>query len=151
MIKTKTNEEKFWPKVIKLGPDDCWEWSGAKHPSGYGKVWLNLPELVCKAAHHASLILTGTDVPKGSVVMHSCDNPGCVNPNHLSIGTQQDNIKDKLAKGRQPTGDNHHNTTLSDADVIYIRQSAKSGVDLAKELGVSPSAISNIRNFKKRF
>lgn len=147
---TKTNEERFWSKVTKQGPNDCWPWHGAKHPTGYGKLWLKLPELVCKPAHHAALILSGTDVPKGSIVMHSCDNPSCVNPAHLSIGTQQDNIADKLAKGRQPTGDKHHNTTISDQDVADIRNSSLLGKELAKHYGVSAGAISNIRNFKKR-
>lgn len=55
---TKTNEEKFWSKVNKLGPNDCWPWLGAKHPTGYGKLWLRLPDLICKPAHHAALILT---------------------------------------------------------------------------------------------
>lgn len=146
----KSNEDKFWEKVNKQGPNDCWNWTGAKHPTGYGKLWMRLPDLVCKPAHHASLIIHGTTVPKGSIVMHKCDNPSCVNPTHLVIGTQQDNIADKLAKGRQPTGDKHHNTTLSDADVAYIRYSSKSGKDLAIELGVSRPTISNIRNYKKR-
>lgn len=147
---TKTNEERFWSKVDKQGPNDCWPWLGAKHPTGYGKLWLKLPDLVCKPAHHASLILDGTNVPKGAVVMHTCDNPSCVNPSHLKLGTQAENIADKLSKGRQPTGDKHCNTTISDQDVIYIRQSTKSGRALALELGVTPSAISNIRNYKKR-
>lgn len=147
---TKTNEERFFTKVTKLGPNDCWPWIGAKHPTGYGKVWLRLPDLVCKPAHHAALILQGVAIPKGSVVMHSCDNPCCVNPTHLSVGTQQDNITDKLTKGRQPKGDRHHNTAISELDVIYIRQSTKTGRALALELGVTPSAISNIRNYKKR-
>lgn len=146
----KTNEEKFWSRVSKQGPNDCWPWIGAKHPTGYGKIWLNLPDRVCKPAHHAALLLTGVDVPKGTVVMHSCDNPSCVNPAHLSKATQQLNIRDKVLKGRQPTGDKHHNTKISEEDVKYIRSSSKTGKALAAELGVTPSAISNIRNFKKR-
>lgn len=96
----KSNENKFWEKVNKQGPNDCWNWTGAKHPTGYGKLWMRLPDLVCKPAHHASLIIHGTIVPKGLIVMHKCDNPSCVNPTHLVIGTQQDNIADKLAKSR---------------------------------------------------
>ena len=147
---TKTNEEKFWSKVNKLGPNDCWPWLGAKHPTGYGKLWLRLPDLICKPAHHAALILTGIDVPKGSVVMHICDNPSCVNPSHLKLGTQQENIADKIAKGRQPTGNKHHNTTISEQDVADIRASNLQGVELARQYGVIPSTISNIRNYKKR-
>ena len=147
---TKTNEEKFWSKVNKLGPNDCWPWLGAKHPTGYGKLWLRLPDLICKPAHHAALILTGIDVPKGSVVMHICDNPSCVNPSHLKLGTQQENIADKIAKGRQPTGNKHRNTTISEQDVADIRASNLQGVELARQYGVTPSTISNIRNYKKR-
>lgn len=150
MRSIKTNEEKFWSKVNKLGPEDCWEWLGAKHPTGYGKLWIILDKRVCKPSHHVSLILSGIHIPEGSVVMHSCDNPSCVNPKHLKVGSQQENIQDKLRKGRQPTGDKHHNTVISDADVSYIRRSKKLGTELAKQFQVSPSVISNIRNFKRR-
>lgn len=150
MTKIKPNDVKFWEKVDKKGPNDCWPWTGAKHPFGYGKLWVYLPERVCKPAHHVSLMLHGISIPQGSVVMHKCDNPSCVNPNHLGFGTQKDNIADKVSKGRQPVGDKHHNTTISDQDVLYIRQSSKTGRALALELGVSPSAISNIRRYKKR-
>ena len=106
--------------------------------------------MICKPAHHAALILTGIDVSKGSVVMHICDNPSCVNPSHLKLGTQQENIADKIAKGRQPTGNKHHNTTISEQDVADIRASNLQGVELARQYGVTPSTISNIRNYKKR-
>lgn len=134
----------------KRTDSECWPWTGAKHPTGYGKLWVHMPNYCCKPAHHVSLILSGISVPKGSVVMHSCDNPSCVNPNHLSVGTQQNNIADKLAKGRQPVGSKHHNTTISEAQVAYIRSSSKTGKELAEELGVSRGAVSRIRNFKAR-
>ena len=96
-LKTKTPEERFWKKVGKSG--DCWEWLAATGggKNKYGVFCLNGKQI---QATHAVLEIEGVDVPSGMIVCHTCDNPTCVNPDHLFIGTHSDNTQDMLAKGR---------------------------------------------------
>jgi hypothetical protein len=91
--------ERFWPKVDKRGPDECWPWKSCRRPNGYGSI--SVPGGATLSAHRLSWELAnGRPVPEGLVVMHACDNPGCVNPAHLSVGTFSDNARDSAAKGR---------------------------------------------------
>ena len=89
--------ERFWQKVEKTS--SCWLWIGALNTQGYGNFWDGTRY---RRAHHVALELaTGVPVPKDTVVLHICDNPRCVNPAHLQVGTQQDNIHDMIRKGRR--------------------------------------------------
>jgi hypothetical protein len=92
--------EQFWRKVAIAEPDECWLWTGPLHSAGYGhfEVWKNNKRKRW-FAHRKVLELQGVDLT-GLVVMHLCDNPPCVNPNHLRPGTQLENMRDALAKGR---------------------------------------------------
>lgn len=87
----------FWSKVQKGGPDECWIWTGSKTPSGYGQ--LRIRQRAC-VAHRFSYELNIGPVPNSLFVCHRCDNPGCVNPGHLFLGNQQDNVADMVRKGR---------------------------------------------------
>lgn len=93
------NVARFWARVDQSG--DCWVWTGEKNRFGYGRFdfWHDggRSRLL---AHRLVLLLTGRALADGDVVMHACDNPPCVNPAHLSIGTQADNLHDALSKGR---------------------------------------------------
>lgn len=91
-----TLEERFWEKVEKT--DTCWIWRGATNSRGYGVIQLNKK---AQYAHRVVLELVGTPVSTGLIVCHRCDNPPCVRPDHLFIGTVQDNSDDMKAKGRQ--------------------------------------------------
>ena len=101
MNKRLSLSEAFWPKVEKT--ETCWIWQGAKDPRGYGRVYCTFKpkeKVSTLRAHKVALILSGIDVPNGMCVLHKCDNPSCVNPSHLFIGTQVDNMKDMASKGR---------------------------------------------------
>lgn len=100
----RTVAERFWSKVEKpTGEDGCWLWT-AGLVNGYGHF--RLPSGQC-LAHRMSWELANGPVPEGLCVLHKCDNPRCVNPEHLFIGTRADNNRDRAAKGRSITGDNH--------------------------------------------
>ena len=87
--------EKFWSKVNRRGPDDCWEWMNS---GTYGHFYIGKGQ--ARPAHRIAYELTYGDIPVGLCVCHHCDNPPCCNPTHLFVGTVQDNMRDKVAKGR---------------------------------------------------
>jgi hypothetical protein len=93
----KTPEERFWAKVNKKETNECWEWTGARNSKGYGSLSINAVRWV---AHRYSYTISKGEIPKGLIIMHSCDNTKCVNPNHLSAGTHSDNMLDCTSKGR---------------------------------------------------
>lgn len=87
--------ERFWTKVQKT--ETCWLWGASKNKWGYGWVKLNGS---MRGAHRVSYELTKGQIPNGFEILHKCDNPPCVNPDHLSSGTHGDNIRDMFKKGR---------------------------------------------------
>lgn len=89
--------ERFWPRVQKGGPGECWEWMGGRFPTGYGACWDG--DRTGKA-HRISWEMAHGSIPNGMCVLHRCDNPPCVNPDHLFLGTIDDNNRDMMAKGR---------------------------------------------------
>lgn len=100
-----TNTQKnFEAKINKT--ESCWLWIGAKDTKGYGALTSNYKTL---RAHRYSYLLHRGPIPEGLHVCHSCDTPACVNPDHLWLGTNKENHKDKIEKGRIPTGPNHWN------------------------------------------
>lgn len=91
-------EQKFWRKVDKAGPDECWLWRGDRL-KGYGLLSHKGKN---RRAHRVSWELANQqEIPAGLHACHSCDNPSCVNPSHIWLGTQQDNMADMYAKGRR--------------------------------------------------
>ena len=88
---------RFLAKV-RVSQGGCWEWLACKDKDGYGIFMWSFKQKV--PAHRASFQLHKGPIPNGMLVMHSCDNPPCVNPDHLVLGSTQDNVDDKMAKGR---------------------------------------------------
>lgn len=110
----------FWAKVSNVDGQGCWEWQGAKSTSmGYGCMSIG----GCHAqqyAHRLSWQIANGPIPKGMWVLHRCDNPPCVRPDHLFLGTCRDNNADKVAKGRQHHGEQTGNAVLTDEKVRHI-------------------------------
>jgi hypothetical protein len=88
--------ERFWEKVNVGTPDECWTWAACTNPLGYG--WINVNNSG-ELAHRISWLINHGEIPEGLVICHKCDNPPCVNPNHLFLGTQKDNMQDYARKG----------------------------------------------------
>jgi hypothetical protein len=97
-------ETRFWSKVDQRGPDECWEWTASRNQFGYGQIMLGAYGTGGKArpffAHRIAWELIHGPIETGLFVLHRCDNPPCVNPAHLFLGDQSDNMKDAHAKGR---------------------------------------------------
>lgn len=141
---SESDRDRFWVKVGILGEDDCRNW---KAGSGeYGIFWLNRRSV---SAHRVAYVLGAVKtVPKGMLVIHSCDNPKCCNPKHLKIGTVLDNEVDKRERGRHSRGERHGMAKLSKRDVKQIRSIYAAGGYLQKELallfGVKRATIKSI-------
>jgi hypothetical protein len=144
-------ENRFWARVTKSGPDDCWVWQGAIHSAGYGRC--TRPGKVTDFTHRVAYELANRESPGELFVCHRCDNRPCCNPSHLFLGTHRDNMADMFAKKRnsQPPrlyGEAAHNTLLRNEQVIAIKQAlarGEKGMDLARRFGVSPQVISFIK------
>lgn len=150
-------DDKFWRRIEKT--DSCWFWLPSKHRKSYGAIRLQSGEN--ELTHRASWILHYGEIPARLCVLHSCDNPPCVRPDHLFLGTIGDNNRDSATKGRwngnrhgSTHGENHHNAKLSDASVIAIRVSLTTGnvtqSALARQYGVSQTHILRISRYESR-
>jgi len=95
---TEKNIKNFWKHVDKSDINGCWIWTAYKDRDGYGRFWPQTNKIW--GAHRFSLLLEGIDLTTGPLVMHSCDNPSCVNPKHLKVGNQSQNMQDCSLKGR---------------------------------------------------
>ena len=147
MTKLKTLAERFAGKFVQADSSSCWEWTGAKYPDGYGQI-MTTPKKY-EGSHRDSYKLFKGEIPAGMCVCHSCDNPGCVNPDHLFLGTHRQNMEDKAAKGRshKPKGQKNGRAKLSPSAVNLIRLAAKRGIHqrfLGRWFGVSKSMIGNV-------
>jgi hypothetical protein len=138
---------RFWIKVDRRSASECWPWLGQLNAAGYGymKRWHQGNQLVLRA-HRIAVLLDGRDIPSGYQVCHHCDNPSCVNPAHLFIGTILDNHNDKMRKGRQASrrSGTHRNRKLSLSDIEIIKRevaNGKSRAAIARERGVAPQSV----------
>lgn len=138
---------KFWSRVDKREPEECWPWKRHCSPKGYGVVWVNSGSY---RAHRVSYLLANGRLPDALIILHRCDNPRCVNPAHLKAGTVSDNSRDASLKGRlhgpsvSLLGERGTNAKLRDADIPLIRALLSQRVgksEIARRYGVSHSTI----------
>ena len=138
--------KRFWEKVDRSG--DCWEWrAGATR--GYGTFWDGHKMVY---AHRFSFLLDRGFIPSDTCVLHNCDNPSCVNPEHLFLGTRKDNMQDSISKKRNSRGEVHGRSVLTKKDVYEIRRLHTLGVEqriLAKMWKIDPSNVSLIASKKR--
>lgn len=127
----------------------CWNWVMSTRRAGYGQFRTGGIGSKVECAHISSYKIHRGEVPEGLQVLHRCDNPKCVNPKHLFLGTALSNVKDCKAKNRDAVGEKHGNSKLTESQVREIRSSSKTGRYLAVEYGVSFQTISEIKLRKK--
>ena len=123
----------------------CIEWDKAKDKAGYGVSWLNGKWI---RAHRKSYIQNKGEIPDDLVVRHTCDNKACVNPDHLILGTHQDNSTDMVSRNRQAKGSLIGTAKLTEEIVVMIRSLSGSSQQLAKFFNCSNTTIKDIRNNK---
>ena len=140
-------EERFWHYVNKNAKGGCWEWTGGCTRQGYGRYTIH-HNLRTVGAHKYSWELHKGEVPDKLLVLHKCNNRKCVNPRHLYVGTQKQNMKDRSEHGNLVIGENHWKSKLTWEDVDKIREMYASGKFsqsvLGKMFNTPQTNISNI-------
>lgn len=135
---------RFFAKVEVVGDDDCWLWTAATFDNGYGVFQMDGSP---KRAHRVSYEMHHGPIPDGMKVCHECDTPACVNPRHLFLGTDADNMADRDRKGRHVAfrGEGHPMAKLSEQQVADIRIASGKQVDIAAAYGISFQQVSKIK------
>jgi hypothetical protein len=150
--KPPTPAERFAKYVTEGQPDSCWVWTGNTVSGGYGLFGLRGRQVL---AHRFAYERAFGPIPDGQKVLHRCDNPPCCNPAHLFAGTQADNVRDMLAKGRQrcPVGERHPKAKLTTAQVLALRADFASGVtepELVRKYHTTRGTVRGIVTGKSR-
>jgi hypothetical protein len=156
MTHPKFTVEGFWARVDRsAGEEGCWLWTGGLNHHGYGTIKIHGKTT---RAHRLAWELTYSPIPEGMCVCHHCDNPSCVRPDHLFLGTQMDNIQDRHTKGRGSggvlLGPDHPQCRVSDDDVRVIRrlfhQDHVAAKDIAARFAIQPGHVWDIAAGRKR-
>jgi len=146
MMRARPRDERFWEKVEKLGPRDCWLWTASRQEQGYGQIVTRYgrDKRTGEKAHRVSWEIHFGQIPAGALVCHRCDQPACVNPRHLFLGTQLENVHDCISKNRFAT-------KISEGDVRLIIERRKTMKlrEIAAEFGISESNVSMILSGKR--
>lgn len=139
--------DRFWAKVEKSS--GCWLWQAAKDERGYGRFGVGSHG--ARLAHRVSWELVNGPLPHGMWVLHRCDTPSCVNPNHMFLGTHEDNMEDMAAKGRgrknHPTGERAYRAKLTLEQAQEIRRLRASGmtqIAVAQQFGIHRGTVQEI-------
>jgi len=137
--------ERFYEKVMVDPNSGCHLWTGHLMHKGYGFFRYSHAEKE-RLAHRFAWRFAHGNVPEGMHVLHKCDTPACVNPDHLFLGTNDDNCRDKVSKKRQAMGENHAQAKFTTAEIYAIRAYEGPNKPLARMFGVDPSTTRKIRN-----
>ena len=132
---------RFWPKVRKTA--GCWEWLGARISTGYGEI--TLPQGRQVLAHRFAWVQAHGPIPQGLLVLHRCDNRACVRPTHLFLGTQQDNVRDAVRKGRLVNP-----RKFSEATVAWVRALFAVGARRARIVRLTGVSLRHIYILRER-
>lgn len=140
--------ERFWEKVSPEPNTGCWLWTATGRQDGYGFLSPERPQRGMLLAHRVSYELHSGPIPEGMKVLHTCDMPPCVNPDHLFLGTDLDNAKDKMRKGRgnHRKGEQHGEAKLTEVAVRDIKTKRLSQTEFAKLYGVQIGTIWKVLN-----
>jgi HNH endonuclease len=139
--KYRPMEDRFWEKVNKT--EGCWVWTAFTTASGYGQIHRPGKTSGAEFSHRYSWIIHFGPIPDNLHVLHRCDNPPCVNPHHLFLGTQEDNMKDMGAKGRSGV------RKITEEDALYIINSKEPNKDLALRFGLNRSYVWALKSRKE--
>ncbi len=144
-----STEDRFWAKVDKRGPNECWEWTGARTSKNYGNFWTGSRYVT---ASSFSYELHNGPLLDDQMACHTCDNPPCINPAHLFPGTFVENMQDMVNKGRSLRGEAHNMRRLTESQVREMRRLASAGelqANIADMFGVTFQHVSAIVLRKK--
>lgn len=141
----KNKPEDVWKRIDKKGENDCWEWKGSLNSKGYGQMRIN--QIYYYPHRIVYELITGI-IPKGLCILHTCDNRKCCNPNHLFLGTRQDNAKDRDNKNRQARGEIIKISKLTPIQIKEIRKLYSivgyTQRELGQEFNIDQTTISQI-------
>lgn len=141
---TRSLSDRFWEKVTKT--DGCWLWTANMNKKGYGRLWLNGRN---EFAQRVSWYLHFGKRDEALLVLHKCDTPSCVNPDHLFLGTNADNMLDKRLKGRSAKGEGNGNRKLTNEQIIAIRNSQGSVKEISQQFNIDKTQVYNIQSRKQ--
>lgn len=144
---TESDKKRFWAKVDIKDDDDCWLWRTYCDKGGYGRFVINNQS---REAHRIAWMIVYGDIPKDFCVCHKCDVPNCVNPKHLFVGTQRDNIQDCIAKDRRAKlfGSEVATAILTEQEVTKIKYrllNKETCTAIARSYNVDRTTISKIK------
>jgi len=136
---------RFWAMVDMRMPNECWLWTGYKNHKGYGMFKADPAANAVMAHRFAWEYCSGRTILDQHQVLHACDNPSCVNPHHLYMGTHTDNMRDRTQRKRTARGEETGRAKLTAEQVLRVRAMYQTGwhsqLDLARKFGISRSGI----------
>lgn len=138
----KTLYQRFDDSYIPEPNSGCWLWEKSLSIDGYGKIWVKNQ---MRSANRVSFERYKHKLTNNEYALHKCDNPSCVNPDHLFCGSKSDNNKDRMNKGRSSRGCKHHQSKLSNQEVLGIFNDTRRIIDIAISYNISQSTICDIK------